>query len=170
MTTLTQQEGSGWCPITSMSCALVCKAQVDMLHSERQLLERGDVVCSAAKSVPAALRGCCGRPLPPAQCRCSAAHCLPRISGNFVSAGALLLALPCRLHEPPATRAGNTTRSSTASPLFALQHADTPHQSSLYLQCTESNTESVAEDEIMRMLILIRNFVPGWKQIVEGGW
>eukprot|EP00891_Asterochloris_glomerata_P003956 jgi/Astpho2/3956/Aster-01132 len=38
------------------------------------------------------------------------------------------------------------------------------------VECTESNTESVAEDEVMRMLILIRNFIPGWKQIVEGGW
>ena len=32
------------------------------------------------------------------------------------------------------------------------------------------NTESVAEDEVMRMLILIRNFIPGWKQIVKGAW
>lgn len=29
---------------------------------------------------------------------------------------------------------------------------------------------SVAEDELMRILILIRNFLPAWKQIAEGGW
>ena len=26
------------------------------------------------------------------------------------------------------------------------------------------------EDELMRTLILMRNFVPGYKQIVEGDW
>ena len=29
---------------------------------------------------------------------------------------------------------------------------------------------SVAEDELMRILILMRNFLPGYKQIVEGDW
>ena len=69
-------------------------------------------------------------------------------------------------------RPGNTTNLSTTGPLFALAtpNSDAPHQPSLYLQCTGSNTESVAEDEVMRMLILIRNFIPGWKQVVEGGW
>jgi len=28
----------------------------------------------------------------------------------------------------------------------------------------------MAEDELMRILILMRNFVPGYKQIVEGDW
>ena len=31
-------------------------------------------------------------------------------------------------------------------------------------QVTGSNVESVAEDEIMRMLILMRNFLPGYLQ------
>jgi len=35
---------------------------------------------------------------------------------------------------------------------------------------SESNVVSVAEDELMRILILMRNFVPGYKQIVEGDW
>lgn len=30
------------------------------------------------------------------------------------------------------------------------------------VQVTGSNVSSVAEDEVMRMLILIRNFVPGY--------
>jgi formate dehydrogenase len=29
---------------------------------------------------------------------------------------------------------------------------------------------SVAEDELMRILILLRNFVSAWKQVSEGGW
>jgi formate dehydrogenase len=33
-----------------------------------------------------------------------------------------------------------------------------------------SNVVSVAEDELMRILILLRNFVPAWKQVSEGGW
>ncbi|KAH9312641.1 hypothetical protein KI387_027676, partial [Taxus chinensis] len=33
-----------------------------------------------------------------------------------------------------------------------------------------SNVVSVAEDELMRILILMRNFVPGYKQIVGGDW
>lgn len=32
------------------------------------------------------------------------------------------------------------------------------------VQVTGSNVSSVAEDEVMRMLILIRNFVPGYLQ------
>ena len=32
-------------------------------------------------------------------------------------------------------------------------------------QVTGSNVVSVAEDEVMRMLILIRNFLPGYKQV-----
>lgn len=31
-------------------------------------------------------------------------------------------------------------------------------------QVTGSNVESVAEDEVMRMLILMRNFLPGYLQ------
>lgn len=34
----------------------------------------------------------------------------------------------------------------------------------LMFQVTGSNVESVAEDEIMRMLILVRNFLPGYLQ------
>eukprot|EP01018_Ginkgo_biloba_P024185 Gb_15371 [translate_table: standard] len=37
-------------------------------------------------------------------------------------------------------------------------------------EVTGSNVVSVAEDELMRILILVRNFVPGYKQIVEGDW
>ena len=33
------------------------------------------------------------------------------------------------------------------------------------LQVTGSNVVSVAESEVMRMLILIRNFLPGWQQV-----
>ena len=33
------------------------------------------------------------------------------------------------------------------------------------LQVTGSNVVSVAESEVMRMLILMRNFLPGWKQV-----
>lgn len=33
-----------------------------------------------------------------------------------------------------------------------------------------SNVVSVAEDEIMRMLILLRNFVPAHEQIKAGDW
>lgn len=29
---------------------------------------------------------------------------------------------------------------------------------------------SVAEDEVLRVLALVRNFAPGWKQVNEGGW
>lgn len=29
---------------------------------------------------------------------------------------------------------------------------------------------SVAEDEVLRLLVLLRNFAPGWKQVSEGGW
>ncbi|KAH9330979.1 hypothetical protein KI387_003087 [Taxus chinensis] len=37
-------------------------------------------------------------------------------------------------------------------------------------EITGSNVVSVAEDELMRILILMRNFVPGYKQIVGGDW
>ena len=37
-------------------------------------------------------------------------------------------------------------------------------------EVTGSNVVSVAKDELMRILILIHNFVPGYKQIVEGDW
>ncbi|BBN05664.1 formate dehydrogenase [Marchantia polymorpha subsp. ruderalis] len=33
-----------------------------------------------------------------------------------------------------------------------------------------SNTSSVAEDELLRILLLLRNYLPGWKQITAGGW
>lgn len=37
-------------------------------------------------------------------------------------------------------------------------------------EITGSNIVSVAEDELMRILILLRNFVPGYKQICDGDW
>ncbi|KAM0958115.1 hypothetical protein EV1_023203 [Malus domestica] len=37
-------------------------------------------------------------------------------------------------------------------------------------EVTGSNVVSVAEDELMRILILVRNFVPGYQQIVTGEW
>lgn len=37
-------------------------------------------------------------------------------------------------------------------------------------EITGCNVVSVAEDELMRILILLRNFIPGYKQIVEGDW
>lgn len=37
-------------------------------------------------------------------------------------------------------------------------------------EVTGSNTVSVAEDELMRILILVRNFVPGYLQAVNGEW
>ena len=37
-------------------------------------------------------------------------------------------------------------------------------------EVTGSNVVSVAEDELMRILILLRNFVPGYHQIINGEW
>ncbi|CAK8542273.1 unnamed protein product [Lathyrus sativus] len=37
-------------------------------------------------------------------------------------------------------------------------------------EVTGSNTMSVAEDELMRILILVRNFVPGYHQSITGEW
>ncbi|KAJ8750042.1 hypothetical protein K2173_013957 [Erythroxylum novogranatense] len=37
-------------------------------------------------------------------------------------------------------------------------------------EVTGSNVVSVAEDELMRILILVRNFVPGYRQVVNGDW
>uniref|UniRef100_A0A7I4B1Q7 D-isomer specific 2-hydroxyacid dehydrogenase NAD-binding domain-containing protein n=1 Tax=Physcomitrium patens TaxID=3218 RepID=A0A7I4B1Q7_PHYPA len=37
-------------------------------------------------------------------------------------------------------------------------------------KATRSNVTSVAEDEVLRILVLVRNFAPGWKQVSEGGW
>jgi len=37
-------------------------------------------------------------------------------------------------------------------------------------EVTGSNTVSVAEDELMRILILVRNFLPGHHQISKGDW
>ncbi|KAM7267061.1 hypothetical protein ACFE04_009227 [Oxalis oulophora] len=37
-------------------------------------------------------------------------------------------------------------------------------------EVTGSNTVSVAEDELMRILILVRNFLPGYHQVVKGDW
>ncbi|KAG9449992.1 hypothetical protein H6P81_009957 [Aristolochia fimbriata] len=37
-------------------------------------------------------------------------------------------------------------------------------------EVTGSNVVSVAEDELMRILILVRNFVPGYHQVISGDW
>ncbi|XP_062106838.1 formate dehydrogenase, mitochondrial [Humulus lupulus] len=37
-------------------------------------------------------------------------------------------------------------------------------------EVTGSNVVSVAEDELMRILILVRNFVPGHHQVINGDW
>nr|GLL38456.1 formate dehydrogenase, mitochondrial [Ipomoea trifida]GMD56203.1 formate dehydrogenase, mitochondrial [Ipomoea batatas]GMD58108.1 formate dehydrogenase, mitochondrial [Ipomoea batatas]GME01987.1 formate dehydrogenase, mitochondrial [Ipomoea batatas] len=37
-------------------------------------------------------------------------------------------------------------------------------------EVTGSNTVSVAEDELMRILILVRNFLPGYHQVIKGEW
>lgn len=37
-------------------------------------------------------------------------------------------------------------------------------------EVTGSNVVSVAEDELMRILILMRKFVPGYKQVINGEW
>ncbi|KAL2634931.1 hypothetical protein R1flu_006410 [Riccia fluitans] len=37
-------------------------------------------------------------------------------------------------------------------------------------EVTGSNITSVAEDELMRILILVRNFLPAWEQISNGEW
>lgn len=37
-------------------------------------------------------------------------------------------------------------------------------------EVTGSNVVSVAEDELMRILILVRNFVPGHQQVIRGEW
>lgn len=37
-------------------------------------------------------------------------------------------------------------------------------------EVTGSNVVSVAEDELMRILILVRNFLPGYHQVISGEW
>ncbi|KAJ4729201.1 Formate dehydrogenase, mitochondrial [Melia azedarach] len=37
-------------------------------------------------------------------------------------------------------------------------------------EVTGSNVVSVAEDELMRILILVRNFLPGYHQVINGEW
>ncbi|GAQ83364.1 formate dehydrogenase [Klebsormidium nitens] len=37
-------------------------------------------------------------------------------------------------------------------------------------EIAKSNVTSVAEDEIMRILILIRNFIPGYQQVIHDDW
>ncbi|XP_047313362.1 formate dehydrogenase, mitochondrial [Impatiens glandulifera] len=37
-------------------------------------------------------------------------------------------------------------------------------------EVTGSNVVSVAEDELMRILILVRNFIPGYTQVINGEW
>lgn len=52
-------------------------------------------------------------------------------------------------------------------------HIDLPAAAAAGLtvaEVTGSNTVSVAEDELMRILILLRNFLPGYQQVVHGEW
>jgi formate dehydrogenase len=52
-------------------------------------------------------------------------------------------------------------------------HIDLPAAAAAGLtvaEVTGSNTVSVAEDELMRILILVRNFLPGYQQVVQGEW
>ena len=52
-------------------------------------------------------------------------------------------------------------------------HIDLPAAAAAGLtvaEVTGSNTVSVAEDELMRILILLRNFLPGYQQVVKGEW
>ncbi|KAG0463881.1 hypothetical protein HPP92_019950 [Vanilla planifolia] len=37
-------------------------------------------------------------------------------------------------------------------------------------EVTGSNVVSVAEDELLRILVLVRNFVPGYQQVINGEW
>lgn len=37
-------------------------------------------------------------------------------------------------------------------------------------EVTGSNVVSVAEDELLRILILVRNFLPGYHQVINGDW
>ncbi|WVZ81038.1 hypothetical protein U9M48_028465, partial [Paspalum notatum var. saurae] len=52
-------------------------------------------------------------------------------------------------------------------------HIDLPAAAAAGLtvaEVTGSNTVSVAEDELLRILILLRNFLPGYQQVVQGEW
>jgi len=52
-------------------------------------------------------------------------------------------------------------------------HIDLPAAAAAGLtvaEVTGSNTVSVAEDELLRILILVRNFLPGYQQVVQGEW
>jgi formate dehydrogenase len=52
-------------------------------------------------------------------------------------------------------------------------HIDLPAAAAAGLtvaEVTGSNTVSVAEDELLRILILVRNFLPGHQQVVRGEW
>ncbi|CAI0455965.1 unnamed protein product [Linum tenue] len=52
-------------------------------------------------------------------------------------------------------------------------HIDLPAAAAAGLtvaEVTGSNVVSVAEDELMRILILMRNFLPGYHQVINGEW
>jgi formate dehydrogenase len=52
-------------------------------------------------------------------------------------------------------------------------HVDLPAAAAAGLtvaEVTGSNTVSVAEDQLMRILVLMRNFIPGHRQAVGGEW
>jgi formate dehydrogenase len=52
-------------------------------------------------------------------------------------------------------------------------HVDLPAAAAAGLtvaEVTGSNTVSVAEDQLMRILVLMRNFIPGHQQAINGEW
>lgn len=50
------------------------------------------------------------------------------------------------------------------------QVSECPQLAALVGGCTGSNVISVAEDVVMRMLVLMRNFVPAFLQTIHGEW
>jgi len=56
-----------------------------------------------------------------------------------------------------------------ASTIEGIVHAAAEHNITV-AEITGSNVVSVAEHVVMQMLILVRNFVPAYKDVVEGGW
>ncbi|OEL13830.1 Formate dehydrogenase 2, mitochondrial [Dichanthelium oligosanthes] len=68
-------------------------------------------------------------------------------------------------------RAGNLELLLTAG--IGSDHVDLPAAAAAGLtvaEVTGSNTVSVAEDQLMRVLVLVRNFLPGHRQAVAGEW
>jgi formate dehydrogenase len=68
-------------------------------------------------------------------------------------------------------RAKKLTLAHTAG--VGSDHINLPAAADLGITVTEvsgSNTSSVAEDELLRILLLLRNFLPAHQQITDGGW